>query len=273
MTRKSLNILIICFFLLTACNATQHTPTALARSTSIPSLNPTVTITPTSMVAPTGTPAPKPTPQQGQAGRVSFIAADGVKLSGTLFIGEGEKDIGVVLAHMGAHAADQRSWASFAEYAAPRGFGMLTFNFRADRSRLDFDVRAAVGFLRDQGYRRIVCMGASMGGTACLKAAVDTDLAGVVVISSLRTTGSGSTGGSLLVSFEELAHLTLPKLFVTTEKDGNGVPAAMQAIYEASPEPKTFKVFPGTVHGTDIFTTLQGDEFRNLLVDFLEKLR
>jgi dienelactone hydrolase len=232
------------------------------------------TPTPKPISVPTATSAePSPTPQWVQAVRVSFVALDGMKLSGMLFIGEENKDIGVVLAHMGAHGADQTSWTSFAQYAAQRGFGMLTFNFREDRSKLDLDLRAAVGFLRDQGYRRIVCLGASMGGTACLKVAVDTDLAGAAVISSLWTTGSGLSGEPLVVNSEELAQLTLPKLFVTTEKDGNGVPATMKAIYAAAPEPKALKVFPGTVHGTDIFATPQGDEFRDLLMVFLDKLR
>jgi len=232
------------------------------------------TPTPKPISIPTSTSVePSLTPQWAQAVRVSFVALDGMKLSGMLFIGEENKDIGVVLAHMGAHGADQTSWTSFAQYAALRGFGVLTFNFREDRSKLDLDVQAAVGFLRNQGYRRIVCLGASMGGTACLKAAVNTDLAGAVVISSLWTTGSGPSGGPLIVSSEELAQLILPKLFVTTEKDGNGVPATMKAIYAAAPEPKALKVFPGTVHGTDIFATPQGDELRDLLMVFLDKLR
>ena len=54
--------------------------------------------------------------------------------------------------------------------------------------------------------------------------------------------------------------------------DGNGVPATMKAMYEAAPEPKALKIFPGTVHGTDIFFAPQGDEFRDLLVGFLEDL-
>jgi Tol biopolymer transport system component/dienelactone hydrolase len=246
-------------------------PVAPSASETAPAIQPTSLPAP-SAVAPTSTPVPSPTPQQVRAAKVSLVAEDGMKLSGTMFLGEGAKDIGVVLAHMGAHAADQRSWTSFAQTIAPQGFGALTFNFRADRSKLDLDVRAAVGFLRDQGYQRIVCMGASMGGTACLKAAVDTDLAGVVVISSLWTTGSGSTGGALIVRHADLAQLTLPTLFVTTDKDGNGVPTTMKAMYEAAPEPKALKIFPGTVHGTDIFFTPQGDEFRDLLVGFLEDL-
>ena len=231
------------------------------------------TAIPTATILPPSTPGTSPMLQQVQADDIIFSAEDGVSLSGTLFIGEEQKDIGVVLAHMGAHGADQSSWTLFAEHIAGQGFGALTFNFREDRSKLDLDVRAAIGLLRDQGYQRIVCMGASMGGTACLKAAMDTDLVGLVVISSLWTTGRGSIGGALIVSPDELAQLTLPKLFVTTEKDGNGVPAAMKAMYDAAPEPKAFEIFPGGVHGTDIFATPQGEEFRDLLVDFLVGLR
>ena len=247
--------------LLSGCSTSPDTP-------ALP-----LTAIPTATISPTSTPVPSPTLQQVQADDVIFITADEVMLSGTLFTGEEKADIGVVLAHMGAHGADQQSWTSFAEYIAQRGFGALTFNFREDRSKLDLDVRAAIGFLRDQGYQRIVCMGASMGGTACLKAAADTDLAGVVVISSLWTTGSGSIGGALIVDREELAQLTLPKLFVTTELDGHGVPATMKAMYEAAPEQKSFEIIPGRNHGTDIFATPQGDEFRDLLMDFLVKLR
>jgi predicted alpha/beta-hydrolase family hydrolase len=247
--------------LLSGCSTSPDTPAIP------PTTIPTITISPTSM------PGTSPMLQQVQADDIIFSAADGVSLSGTLFTGEEQKDIGVVLAHMGAHGADQSSWTSFAEYIAGRGFGALTFNFREDRSKLDLDVRAAIGLLRDQGYQRIVCMGASMGGTACIKAAMDTDLLGLVVISSLWTTGSGSTGGALVIQRDELAPLTLPKLFVTTEKDGNGVPAAMKTMYDTAPEPKSFEIFPGAVHGTDIFDTPQGDQFRDLLVDFLVGLR
>jgi len=234
---------------------------------------PTPTAAPTAASLPTQEPEPSPTLPQVQGVRVSFAAADGVTLSGRLFAGEGSKDIGVVLAHMGAHAADQSSWAPFARYAASQGFGALTFNFRADRSRLAVDARAAIEFLREQGYRRIACVGASMGGTACIRAAANTDLEGLAVISSLWTTGSGPTGGALVVTREELAELTLPKLFVTTDKDGNGVPAAMKAMYEVAPEPKTLKSFPGSAHGTDILDTPRGGELRELLVEFLGSLR
>jgi hypothetical protein len=94
----------------------------------------------------------------------------------------------------------------------------------------------------------------------------------VMVISSLWATGSGSTDRALIVSRKDLAQLTLPTLFVTTDKDGYGVPATMKAMYEAAPEPKALKIFRGTVHSTDIFSPAHEDEFRDLLVGFLEDL-
>ncbi|MFN2149624.1 MAG: alpha/beta fold hydrolase [Anaerolineales bacterium] len=233
---------------------------------------PSPTVIPTAASQPSGTPAPSPV-QPEQPLSVSFVAADGVQRSGRLFVSGENNDIGVVLAHMGAHGADQSSWTSFAELIALQGFGALTFNFRTNRSTLAIDVLAAIEFLRDQGYQHIVCIGASMGGTACLKAAMNTDLAGGVVISSLWTTGSGPTGGELVVSREDLAGLRLPLLFVSTENDGNGVPDAIKDMYEAAPEPKALKMLPGSAHGTDIFATHQGDELRDLLLDFLDNLR
>ncbi|MEJ2013083.1 MAG: hypothetical protein P8X64_12780, partial [Anaerolineales bacterium] len=233
---------------------------------------PAPTALPTAASLPTETPAPSPT-MQVQTDRVSFAAADGADLSGMLFAGVGAGDIGVVLAHMGAHGANQSSWAVFARHAALQGFGALTFNFRADRSRLALDVQGAIEFLREQGYRRIACVGASMGGTACIKAAADSDLDGLVVISSLWTTGSGPTGGALVVSSQELAQLALPKLFVTAENDGSGVPATIKQMYAVASEPKALQIFPGSMHGTDIFATAQGEELRDLLVDFLDHLR
>lgn len=225
---------------------------------------------------PMGTPSvlpPTPTLGQGESEQVSFRTGDGMTLQGTLYMGEDGNDFGVVLAHMGARGADQTSWADFARLASRRGFTVLTFNFRNNRSKLDQDVLAAVSFLRDQGCLQVACLGASMGGTACLKAALEEDLAGVGVISSLWTTGSGAVGGPLVVSRDELAQLTLPKLFVTTEQDGNGVPAAMEEMYQTAQEPKGFQTYPGTVHGTDIFLTSAGEAFRDQLLAFLEGLR
>jgi pimeloyl-ACP methyl ester carboxylesterase len=215
------------------------------------------------------TPTPTPTPLPVATEKVSFATADGLTLSGTLYLGEAK--LAVVLAHQGAGQPNQKSWSAFATEAARQGFTALAFDFRRDfGGPLDRDVVAALDLLRARGFARIACFGASMGGTACLKAALTEDLAGIALIGSPLATG----GGAVSVEPDELATLTIPKLFVTTDDDRfTGITAVVKSIYKQAPEPKQFQEYPGTAHGTEIFGTASGDEFRALLLGFLEQLR
>jgi pimeloyl-ACP methyl ester carboxylesterase len=217
----------------------------------------------------------KTNPTIGEVEEVSIITTDDVKLAGMVF--RGGKDVAVVLAHMGI--ADQTSWQSFAKLISARGFTALTFDFRcfgksecgaAGRGDLIYarEMNAVISFLRGRGFARIVCMGASMGGTACLSAALEEDLAGLVFIASVAP--QGRSKGFLA----NLVNPAMPKLFIVTEQDRyNAVVPMTTTLYEQSPEPKQIKIFPGTVHGTELFETEHGQEFTELLVDFLEKIR
>jgi pimeloyl-ACP methyl ester carboxylesterase len=204
---------------------------------------------------------------------VSFVTEDGITVWGTLF---GEGEMAVILAHMGGTTYNQVSWYPFARLAAGHRFTVLTFDFRGhgrtegspDQWRLIFDLRAAIEFLQSRGSERIVCMGASQGGTACLRAAVETDLAGLVVIASPMTLGPPTR-----VVPDELARLTVPKLFICARDDPFGVADEIRQMYDLSPEPKRIKLFSGTVHGTSLFNTRHGDELRGLLLGFLEEIR
>jgi len=219
-------------------------------------------------ISPTATPVPTPTLAPIVTEKVEFTTADGITLPGTLFPGNG--DLAVVLAHQGAGQITQKSWHVFATLAAQHGVTALPFDFRRDfNGPLDKDVLAAIQFLRSRGYTRIACIGASMGGTSCLKAALTEELVGIGVIGS-----AWSTGGSVYVDSNDLAALTMPKLFVTTDNDRfPQVPPAMRAMYMRAAEPKQFQEYTGTVHGTELFGTTHRDEFRALLLTFLEGLR
>jgi pimeloyl-ACP methyl ester carboxylesterase len=108
-----------------------------------------------------------------------------------------------------------------------------------------------------------------MGGTTCLRAAVEYDLVGVVVIGSLYTNGDPTH-----VTEEELAALSIPKLFITTENDVNPeVPLAIKSMYKVAQEPKALRIFPGEAHGTQMFNQPYGDEFTAVLLAFLESVR
>jgi predicted alpha/beta hydrolase len=102
---------------------------------------------------------------QGQV--VTITTEDNVKLNATLY---GDGPIAVILAHMGLTGVTQKSWQLFAKYISTLGYSALTLDFRGRghsegaliQSNLKYDIDAAVRFLRDQGYQRIVCMGTSM---------------------------------------------------------------------------------------------------------------
>jgi len=243
---------------------------------STPTTFPTVTATPepptpTSLptVAPT-TPAPA---VEYSTEIVIFSTEDDIKLAGNLFLSEG--DTAVVLTHM-AGENDQQNWIPFAKQIASRGFTALTFDFRCygqsdcggSGDVLSRDIGAAIGFLREQGFQRIVCMGASMGGRGCVSIAFDEELAGLVIVSG---TGSGNLDKQDLANF---VNPDMPKLFIVSENDhiADRTPV-MTRLYESAPEPKIFKTFSGSGHGTELFNTKHGMEFRETLMNFLEGIR
>lgn len=231
--------------------------TATATSTDLPTEIPTQTSTATI----TRTPTPDVRNEV-----VRFETEDGVTIVGNL-VGEGP--VGVVLAHMGeAGSNSYRSWMPFARYIADRGVTTaLAIDLRGygrsvaspSFTRQSLDISAAINFLKDRGFTRIVCMGASMGGNACVEASLQNlDLAGLAVIASNPSLE------------RDYSVLTMPKLFVLEKGDPYGLTERMNAVYEMMPEPKEFHTFPEDVHGTRMFETPSGEEFRSLLIDFIE---
>jgi len=207
---------------------------------------------------------------------VTFTTEDGVQLAGTLF---GEREPAVILAHQGTTGADQMTWHAFAQVLEEHGYTALTFDFRGngqssglpDRNKLDLDLAAALQFIRDQGHTRIVCIGASMGGTTCIRKALDgEEFEGLVALSSAMITAGDGNG--IQVSEEELVFLTLPKLFITADKDSYLVVYDTTRMYESSPEPKELYLISGWVHGTDLFDTDTSDELTTILLEFVENL-
>ena len=260
-----------------------------AANTQVPV--PTKTLVPT-QPPPTPTPDPSPsftpkptidlalvlTPETTVAYEVDYIGlktSDDVQIMAKQF-GEGEPV--VILAHQGTTGANQRDWEAFARLLAGRGCSAATLDFRGrGQSKGDMtstnllirDMRALIDRLQEDGYQRFVCMGASMGGSTCLRAAVEYDLEGLVVIGSLMSNGDPTT-----TSPEELAALAMPKLFITTENDRyEPIPAAVKDMYEIAQDPKQFSVFPGEAHGTEMFDQPYGEEFTAELVAFVEMLR
>ena len=156
---------------------------------------------------------------------------------------------------------------------------MLIFDFR-DQGRspsiLDFspvghDVEAAIKFLKSRGYDRVVCMGASMGGSGCLAASVNHTLEGFVNLS-----GPMNIPGSNLVTTENLADLEIPKPFLISEgdtiQDWPMFVSDFVDMYEISAEPKELIEYPCQAHGSGLLREDFGEGVLNKLLDFLSGL-
>ncbi len=269
--------------LLTGCQArtpqptlTPNPPPATVPSTNTPeSPPPTATV---QALLPPPTPIGlllQPTTTEVEVEYLAYKTEDNVKIAGKLY---GKGDIAVILAHQGTSGANQRDWNEFARLMAGRGFAVMTFDFRGRGASeaaapvtnlLIWDMLATIGQLRERGYQRIACIGASMGGSACLRAAIETDLIGVGIVASTMSTGKPTS-----TSPEELAQLTIPKLFLCAENDRyEGLTEGMREMYQIAPEPKRLQFFPGTAHGTEMFDQPFADEFTAEMVYFLESLR
>jgi pimeloyl-ACP methyl ester carboxylesterase len=272
--RRLLGLSVALALCLGACAPAAPSPTAIP--TQVPTQPPTATLTPTFTPQPTATASPTPE-VIGQ--EVQFITEDGKAIAGTLY-DPGGADLAVIFAHQGTTGADQGTWKPFARVIAGRGLAALTFDFRGRGksdgpfvvSLLVRDLQAAIEFLDAQGFERIACVGASMGGSTCLALAPENDFAGLGIIASPRKL-SATVG----IRFDQIPELSMPKLFVCTDHDtAGGAPTRLweeaEDMYNRAAEPKQLKIFPGTAHGTEIFHTEQGEEFRQLLIDFLTGL-
>ena len=219
---------------------------------------------------PTETPQPTPTPDVPFE-EVTFETEDGVEIAATLF---GEGDTALLMLHMGKGRATQKSWHPFARLAAEQGFAALTIDLRGRGGsggdlhppKIILDARAGIEFLRQRNYNQLACLGASMGGTTCLRLAVDGDLDGVVVISSTM-----SVGGENGVRAPDLRAVTIPKLYVYGERDAF-VPGDMELMFRSSPEPKQLIKYDHGAHGTDLLLSAYGDDLRQQLLDFIAEL-
>jgi pimeloyl-ACP methyl ester carboxylesterase len=200
---------------------------------------------------------------------VTFTTDDGVTLSGNLY-GTGRR--GVVLAHM--YPADQTSWSAMAEELAQQGYLVLTFDFRGygdsggdkDIAEIDKDVTAAFFFMRTVGASEVMLIGASMGGTASLMAAVD-----LQTISSLRLAGvitlSSPVAFEGLSASDAVPALGVPLLFVAAEGDVGAENA--RALVDLG-KSGNLLIVDGDEHGTDLFSGPAADQVRAALFQFLE---
>jgi len=278
--KKCFAFLLAGALLLAACSNVEQTTPGAAQATQKPASSNTPKPTSSPTLEPTVTPTLEPqnsaTPEPVypyDTETVSITTEDGLKLYGNFFHTEGETV--VLFVHM-AGPNDQKNWIPFANEVAQRGFSALTFDLRCYGESdcrggtepgwvtLSRDMQAAINFLRAKGFKRIVCVGASMGGRACVTVAFDEELAGLVVVSGTASDDPEKK------DLNNMVNPGMPKLFVVSESDPTvNRTADMTRLYESAPDPKVFHTFPGTAHGTEFFKTQYGGILSRLIYDFL----
>ena len=184
----------------------------------------------------------------------------------------GAGDRGVVLAHGGQFTKE--SWAEQAEALAQAGFRAVAIDFRGrgqsqggsaaadDDGGVEFDVLAAVRYLRETGASTVSVVGASFGGWAAAQAAVAAE--------------PGEIDRLVLLAhspIDEPERMQGRKLFITTRDDFSGGGAlrlpGIQEQYERAPGPKEIVILEGSAHAQHIFKTDQGDRLLREILRFL----
>jgi pimeloyl-ACP methyl ester carboxylesterase len=191
---------------------------------------------------------------------VTFDTADGGRVVADVY---GKGSDAVVLAH-GA-AFNKGSWASQARALAARGHKVLAINFRGygeskagreENARYQ-DVLAAVRYLRAQGAGSVSVVGASMGGGASARAAVEA--------------AAGEIDRLLLLSPVSIPNpeaMHAGRLLYIASRD-EPMAAGISAQFARAPEPKRIEWLDGSGHAQNIFPTPHGPTLTSLLLEFL----
>lgn len=212
-----------------------------------------------------------PTPGSDATASVERISTeDGLTLDARLFAASSPDRL-VILLHM--YPADQRAWWQLAEQLQERGIAALTLDFRGygaseggkDPPKIDRDVRAAVTFARSEGYRRIVLLGASMGGTAALAAADGLSVDSIVTMSA----PSEFRG---LDAQSAMASMAVPVALISAEGDVSAA-HSLEVLAEAGAVRADRQLLVGgAAHGTDLLVSPQSGEVTTWLFAYLDEL-
>lgn len=194
-----------------------------------------------------------------------FRSVDGAKLAGAVL---GRGTTGVVFAHQ--VAADRCQWLPFAHELARKGYRALVFDMRGYGASTGVrnvnphrDVAAAAAELRRRGARRIVLVGASMGGTGVVAAAptIRPPISGVVALSA----PIGFSGADAVAAARKLRS---PALFVAGRDDPDDARASRALHRAAATKDKKLVIAPTSWHGVDLVSL---PSVKRVVVDFIRR--
>jgi esterase/lipase len=265
--------LVSCFLLI--LNACTVAPTPMPTNTSNPIPKPTPTIktlgeTPIESAIAEGNSTAIPLEDVLASSTVTFDTADGATITGELY---GSGKTAVIFSVMGDCTP---GWREFAQFVAAKGYLALTYQWRGCKANSVDDVlirkfledaRAAIAFAREQGAERIILAGASLGGCASAKLAVESGASGLIVLASPTSIPQWD----FEIQASDL-NTEIPKLFITAENDGTVPADATRALYDLAVDPKDWQTYPGSAHGTNLFETESKSDLQLHLWEFIQRV-
>jgi dienelactone hydrolase len=181
-----------------------------------------------------------------KVGEIRFRAADRTRLAGHRF---GRGATAVIFAHERRGGACD--WIPYARRLARLGYLTIAFDFRgygasqrSTKSRYPADVIAAAKLSRSLGARRVVLVGASMGGTSVLIAGANARPAvdGVVAVSAPSVYGD-------MNAVTAVPKLGMPVLYLAGDKD-DGFADDSRTLYAATgSNAKMLEIVDSSSHG------------------------
>jgi len=200
---------------------------------------------------------------------VSFSTQDGGVVHAD---GYGSGDRGLVLAHGGRFTKE--SWTEQMPAFLNAGFRVLAIDFRGrGQSRgpqsksgeegAEYDVLAAVRYLRKTGAKTVAIIGASFGGEAAADASIDAEpgeIDRLVLLAAWTDRPPEKIKGR--------------KLFIVARDDANGDGLRLPRIranYEKASGPKELLILDGSAHAQFLFATDQRDRLLREILRFLSQ--
>ena len=200
---------------------------------------------------------------------VSFPTQDGGVVYADIY-GKGER--GVVLAHGGRF--NKESWEKQAQALVKAGFRVLAIDFRgrgqshgpqskSGEDGVEYDVLAAVRYLRKTGVKTVSVVGASFGGEAAADASIDAEpgeIDRLVLLAAWTDRPPEKMKGR--------------KLFIVARNDANDDGSRLPKIranYEKAAGPKELVILDGSAHAQFLFATDQGERLMREIVRFLSE--
>jgi uncharacterized protein len=189
---------------------------------------------------------------------VHFNTEDEAKIEAAYF--DAGKSKIVIFAH-GA-IFNKESWYFLAEEFQRKGISVLSIDFRGygksitgSTNKKLYDILGAIAYAKEQGFKDISIVGASMGGAAILSALSykQVSISKVVLLAP--------AGGPKIVSDK------LDKLFVISKEER--LHNRVKQIYGESAEPKRIKEYEGNAHAQHMFKSNNAEDLKILIIDFI----